>query len=311
MHSFFLKEKRPVDVPGKGSYWSISPEGKKNIMQEVMKHAQPIIPNPLGSAGPGGGRTSLRPILPKPSTSDEVQSLPGVCSFVNGNSVMPVVILPTNVYVELASKIANNKKTAVDFAVTQGQDSTIQVTNTDTGVYDLMDEISKNKNFSEALDTVNNDYCSYEPVCKKIKQEEKENVSMFCSHSKTTTPLKHRPLPTLAAMNACNDNGVLFDKDINTMIVTPLHLSTPKTNMLTSKTTSPLPTFPTGLTPLKYDSDSGFFTPLKETDFDFLLSPNNLDQLTPAKFNSTPQGCRKSLKLGTVQEEGHDEISWM
>ncbi|EDO32639.1 predicted protein, partial [Nematostella vectensis] len=25
LHSFFLKEKRPADLPGKGSYWSISP----------------------------------------------------------------------------------------------------------------------------------------------------------------------------------------------------------------------------------------------------------------------------------------------
>lgn len=306
-------------------------------MQEVMKHAQPVVHNPLAYPGPAVGR-NLRPILPKPTgevqTCNNNDGVPGVCSFMNGNTVMPVVILPTNVYVELASKIANNKKS--DFTVTQGQDSTIQVidetqpftkspSNNGSAFSDLMEEILRNENFSEALDTIKNESITIEiknqeisePTAKKIKKEDKEN-DVYPIHQSKQTPLKARCLPTLAAMNGCNESGILLDKDLNSLVTTPMHLSTPKVTMMSSKSsavqsTSPLARFHSGLTPLKYDSDSGFFTPLKETDFDFLLSPNHiiLDQLTPARFNSTPQGCRKSLKLGTVQEEVHDGISWI
>lgn len=309
-----------------------------------MKHAQPIVQNPL--APNGQVCRNLRPILPKPpgEAQQYYDTVPGVCSFANGKTVMPVVILPTNIYVELASKIANNKKNDLPFTVTQGQDSTIKVENNvpetqqdtnATGVVfsSLMEEILRNKNFSEALESIKNESLTtsrgnfnesqenFEPAIKKIK---KENNLTPCPiiHVKKT-PLKDRTLPTLAAINAApsNDSGI-FDKDykvqdFTSFNLTPAHLSTPKGTIAASKSDvqspSPLSTFHSGLTPLKYDSDSGFFTPLREADFDFLLSPNqlSLDQLTPARFNSTPQGCRKSLKLGTVHEEMTDSMTWM
>jgi len=382
LHSFFLKEKRPLDLPGKGSYWSISPEGKKNIMREVMKHAQPVIHNPLAQTGLIGH--NLRPILPKPSGADHsqqhynnndtvqalAQAVPGVCSFVNGNTVMPVVILPTNVYVQLASKIASNKKNESNFTVTQGQNSTIQVIGGNNvlpeqhieyikstygqcsgpAFSDLMEEILKNKNFYEALEIIKKEdetvitstlkqgnassstHQRNGPPPKKVKREEKENIfnKLPCPtlQSKSNiTPLKDRTLPTLAAMNSgsCNDSGILFEKDgklqdFNSLILSPVPLSTPKGPIPTSlKASTPAQSSPlcasafrSGLTPLKYDPDSGFFTPIRDTDFDFLLSPcNHMNlELTPARFNgsTTPQGCRKSLKLGTVQE---DVMPWM
>lgn len=409
LHSFFLKEKRPVDLPGKGSYWSISPEGKKNIMREVMKHAQPVIQNPL--IHPGLNGRNLRPILPKPMdnaphTYNEsvAQKMPGVCSIVNGNTVMPVVILPTNVYMDLASKIANSKKASSGFAVTQSSDSTIKVLsdeyfptkqlerrtnncNQESGnvsVTALMDEILQNKNFSEVLDTIktenesnsltisdslkintsgfhfsnqpqqcsdtqavvrkesNGEVSKFEPSAKKIKVEpvSQEKVykkpSLPCpvlqgmSHHVHRSPLKDRTMPTLAAMNSENNDSFMFcDKDYKpqdtgSSLLSPVLLNTPRSNNRTAKKTStpaqtsPLSnTFRSGLTPLKYDSDSGFFTPLKDSDFDFLLSPSQLQiplQITPARMvGSTPQGCRKSLRLGTVPEDvdGNDVLSWM
>jgi hypothetical protein len=394
LHSFFLKEKRPVDLPGKGSYWSISPEGKKNIMREVMKHAQPVIQNPLIQTGLSG--RNLRPILPKPldnlaqhynESIQIAQKIPGVCSIVNGNTVMPVVILPTNVYMDLASKIANSKKTSSSFTVTQGTDATIKVTDDElfpkqhaetrtsgcsqgsvnVSVTALMDEILRNKNFSEVLDTIkteneidpfnavikrSNQQCGalriikqernrdseLEPSHKKIKVETPdENIYkkpslpcpvLQCMSHQHRSPLKDRVLPTLAAMNSeNNDSFMLYEKeyklqDITSTMLSPIQMNTPRASNTTSKTTSspaqssPLSSaFRSGLTPMKYDSDSGFFTPLKDSDFDFLLSPSQLNlQITPVRLvGSTPQGCRKSLRLGTVKEEadGNDVMSWM
>ena len=120
LHSFFLKAKRPSSLPGKGSYWSISPEGKENIMKEVMKHQQPNIRQNLNveqSVAKG-----LRPILPKPADN---LLIAGVSPFINNAATctssveimadarmnalprsIPVVILPTPMYVNMANKIA-------------------------------------------------------------------------------------------------------------------------------------------------------------------------------------------------------------
>ena len=117
LHSFFLKAKRPSSLPGKGSYWSISPEGKENIMKEVMKHQQPHIQQNLiaeQSAAKG-----LRPILPKPADNlliaspflNNTAATSGV-EIVTDGSVnglprsIPVVILPTQMYMNMANKIA-------------------------------------------------------------------------------------------------------------------------------------------------------------------------------------------------------------
>jgi len=116
LHSFFLKAKRPSSLPGKGSYWSISPEGKENIMKEVLKHQQPHIWQNLiveQSAAKG-----LRPILPKPADNLLIASRylnkrasSGVEIMTDGSvnglpSSIPVVILPTQVYMNMANKIA-------------------------------------------------------------------------------------------------------------------------------------------------------------------------------------------------------------
>lgn len=113
LHSFFLKAHRPSSLPGKGSYWCISPEGKENIMKEVMKHQQPLMNQTV--AIDQSNTKGLRPILPKP-----VDNLPMSSPFLNKSGVqiitdgslsglpgnIPVVILPTQMYMNMANKIA-------------------------------------------------------------------------------------------------------------------------------------------------------------------------------------------------------------
>lgn len=112
LHSYFLKAKRPSTLPGKGSYWLISPEGKENIMKEVMKHQQPQIRPNLNAEQ--SVTKALRPILPKPSDnlliSSHIVNSPstGKVKLLSDASVtgLPVVILPTHMYMNMANEIA-------------------------------------------------------------------------------------------------------------------------------------------------------------------------------------------------------------
>lgn len=114
LHSFFLKAQRPSSLPGKGSYWCISPEGKENIMKEVMKHQQPLMNQPVTTDQ--SNTKGLRPILPKPADDLPMSSSPflnkgGVQIITDGSlsglpGSIPVVILPTQIYMNMANKIA-------------------------------------------------------------------------------------------------------------------------------------------------------------------------------------------------------------
>jgi len=113
LHSFFLKAHRPSSLPGKGSYWCISPEGKENIMKEVMKHQQPLM-NQTVTIDQSNTK-GLRPILPKPADnvpmSSPFSNKGGVQIIMDGSlsglpSSIPVVILPTQIYMNMANKIA-------------------------------------------------------------------------------------------------------------------------------------------------------------------------------------------------------------
>lgn len=115
LHSFFLKAKRPSNVPGKGSYWSISPEGKENILKEVLKHQQPYIRQDL--VAEQSASKGLRPILPKPADNLLIGS-PFLNNTTSGPEIrtngsinglphsIPVVILPTQMYMNMANKLA-------------------------------------------------------------------------------------------------------------------------------------------------------------------------------------------------------------
>lgn len=66
LHSFFLKAKRPPNLPGKGNYWAISPEGKENMMREVMRYQKP--PSQQSNCNiESSTAKGFRPILPKPA----------------------------------------------------------------------------------------------------------------------------------------------------------------------------------------------------------------------------------------------------
>lgn len=124
LHSYFLKAQRPSNLPGKGSYWSISPEGKENIMKEVMKHQQPLINQDMTLEQ--SNTRGLRPILPKPSEDQLVASTllnKGGVQILTDGSVnglpgsIPVVILPTQLYMNMFSKIASQAATGSTTAV--------------------------------------------------------------------------------------------------------------------------------------------------------------------------------------------------
>ena len=130
----------------------------------------------------------------------------------------------------------------------------------------------------------------------------------------TISPLRPRPQPTLAAINSQagelttspvgifhrhNASDVTSFSPIRPMI-TPTK-ACGNQSFLSSLLVSPLGLSHlgcSGLTPLNYGSDSGIFTPLKEgeMDFGFLFSPERFAGSN--KECSTPQSCRKSLRLG-------------
>ena len=115
LHSFFLKAKRPSNVPGKGSYWSISPEGKENILKEVLKYQQPSVRQDL--VVEQSSSKGLRPILPKPADNLLIAS-PFLNNTTSGAEIrtngsvnglpqsIPVVILPTQMYMNMANRLA-------------------------------------------------------------------------------------------------------------------------------------------------------------------------------------------------------------
>ena len=127
------------------------------------------------------------------------------------------------------------------------------------------------------------------------------------------SPLRPRPQPTLAAINSQANEmvspGPIFNYKNNTSsdiaclspvipMITPTKACTNQ-SFLASLLVSPLNcgSGHLGFTPVSHSSDSGFFTPLKEGEFDygFLFSP---ERFSISKASSTPQSCRKSLGLG-------------
>ena len=117
LHSFFLKAKRPPNLPGKGNYWAISPEGKENMMREVMRYQKP--PSQQSNCNiESSTAKGFRPILPKPADDLLIASpylnnaVPEGLQPTTDNSInglpysVPVLVLPPNVYSSIASKIA-------------------------------------------------------------------------------------------------------------------------------------------------------------------------------------------------------------
>ena len=137
------------------------------------------------------------------------------------------------------------------------------------------------------------------------------------------SPFRKCSQPTLAAINSQTSDGAVtasecrqFFEDFGGITSSPIKpICTPlkegiQGSLNTPNWLSPLGSgfigfnTKTGLTPLKYDSDSGFFTPAKDSEFDFnfLLSPSHL-VVDPSPRSKTKQGCRKSLHLGTIKED--------
>ena len=75
---------------GKGSYWRISPEGKENLMRDLMKQSQNL--RPPTALLPHDPNRKLRPIMPKPTNeleSSKVHYVP----FLACN--LPIVFVPS------------------------------------------------------------------------------------------------------------------------------------------------------------------------------------------------------------------------
>lgn len=148
------------------------------------------------------------------------------------------------------------------------------------------------------------------------------------------SPFSNCSQPTLAAINSQANDGVgtgsecrQFFEDFRGMASSPVKpISTPlkesfRGSLNTPNWLSPLGSSyigfntKTGFTPLKYDSDSGFFTPVKDSEFDFnfLLSPNRLE-VDPSPRSKTKEGCRKSLHLGAIKEDESESetlLDWL
>ena len=164
----------------------------------------------------------------------------------------------------------------------------------------------------------------FAPHAKKTKPDKRKTKP--CSRIKTSTylqrkqglpqpkrsPLRPRPQLTLAAINsqanALSSPGYIFNRnnssELNCLSPVKPMITPTKTcdnqSFLTSLLVSPLgygSCGPLGFTPLKFGSDSGFFSPLKDgqMDYGFLFSP---ERFGSNKVCSTPQTCRKSLGLG-------------
>ena len=149
------------------------------------------------------------------------------------------------------------------------------------------------------------------PVHRKISTPSIQNKQNF--RQPTRSPLRPCPQPTLAAINSqaneltTSPGGILHRQNASDLTsVSPIKpMITPtkacgNQSFLSSLLVSPLGLSTlgySGLTPLNYGSDSGIFTPLKEgeMDFGFLFSPERFGSI---KTCSTPQSCRKSLRLG-------------
>lgn len=169
---------------------------------------------------------------------------------------------------------------------------------------------------------------------KKPKQLEHkyppESAQVVCIQR---TPLRNNAQPTLSAINSqassdCSSAaaGSQFFEGFGGMTSSPVNLSsTPgkdRGSLNTPNWLSPLGpsciglNTKTGFTPLKYDSDSGFFTPAKDEDFDFnfLLSPTQTAVKPSPRTKKNKEGCRKSLHLGTIKEdysEGESLLDWL
>ena len=176
---------------------------------------------------------------------------------------------------------------------------------------------------------------------KKTKPSDIKNIASPRLQPHRSVRVRRSPLrtcaqPTLAAINsqASDSAGTAnefrqFLDDLGVMTSSPVKpITTPlkewnniRGSLNTPNWLSPLGTnsigfsSKTGLTPLRYDSDSGFFTPVKDSEFDFnfLLSPNRL-AFDPSPKTKTKEGCRKSLHLGTIKEDesGHESLlDWL
>ncbi|XP_068672183.1 forkhead box protein N3-like isoform X2 [Montipora foliosa] len=116
LHSFFLKAKRPPNLPGKGSFWSISPEGKENILKEIMRDQQHNYQQKCSFDS--STAKGFRRILPKPPNGTvfanpfPTNAATGSLQLMTDGSInklphsIPVVVLPPNVYTNIANKIA-------------------------------------------------------------------------------------------------------------------------------------------------------------------------------------------------------------
>ena len=89
LHKFFIKEQRGDVLCGKGSYWRISPEGKENMMRDILKPPSNNLQPPIALL-PHDPNRKLRHILPKPCSGGgaKLQFVPMV------DYNLPVVFLP-------------------------------------------------------------------------------------------------------------------------------------------------------------------------------------------------------------------------
>ena len=248
------------------------------------------------------------------TSHDNADSLQSVL----GEFAVPTVVLPES----LKDQVLSSPKLSMS-----GFDSGIECSPTFSG------DCSSLKDTEESAQENQKGENFEEPIPKKTKQEQKTSAGHDSDGHQATlltgnytrmtpnrSPLRDYSRRTLATINSsCNvmlspSNTIktpitnLFANDTSPLPATPtrnpLNLSS---GFLSPSTSAALGcNYPQTFTPLKFDFDSGVFTPFADGGFDsgFLISPSRYPPLlTPDKWCSTPQRCRKTLRLGVTREE--------
>ena len=219
LHSFFLKAQRPSSLPGKGSYWCISPEGKENIMKEVMKHQQPLV-NRTATIDQSNTK-GLRPILPKPADnlpmSSPLLNKGGVQIITDGSlsglpGSIPVVILPTQIYMNMANKIA--AQAGIGSMAAVGVNPSYVPLTTETSVVESATEVlqvqgspglgqESDNGFSGTISTVEEVESGCSPSVTQIEQKISKSSALTVTVEQALCKIENRENELTCISNGC------------------------------------------------------------------------------------------------------------
>ncbi|XP_028417732.1 forkhead box protein N3-like [Dendronephthya gigantea] len=110
LHKFFIKEQRADVLYGKGSFWRISPEGKENLLRDILKPSASNLRPPMMFL-PHDPNSKLRHILPKPCLdAAKLQYVPML------DFSVPIVLVPSTTESENQMFHSLNVKSTHDVA---------------------------------------------------------------------------------------------------------------------------------------------------------------------------------------------------